>query len=84
MPQFRLPLGVEVEDMITGFKGTITGRVEYLTGCHQYLVVSKVKKDGSGSLTGWYDDGRLKQTSKSSVKLHAGAPNGPDIPAPVR
>lgn len=31
---FRLELGLEVKDIVTGFRGIITGRCEYLTGCH--------------------------------------------------
>lgn len=38
-------LGSKVKDKVTGFEGTAIARIEYLTGCIQYGVVPKVKKD---------------------------------------
>ena len=34
-------LGHQVEDIITGFKGTATGYVKYLSGCNQVLIERK-------------------------------------------
>jgi hypothetical protein len=79
---FRLQLGIKAKDKITGFEGIITGRVEYLTGCHQYLLNAPSKD--SDVKTAWFDDGRLDATSRKPIALVANAPNGPDKPAPAR
>lgn len=42
----RSLLGRYGEDRITGFRGRITGLVEYLSGCTQLLLVPKVGADG--------------------------------------
>ena len=49
----KTELGQKVKDSITGFAGIVTGRAEYITGCHQILVQPPVKnaKDGGDSRT---------------------------------
>lgn len=42
----ELRLGLLVRDVVSGFEGTITSRVEYINGCVQYGVVPK-SKDGA-------------------------------------
>jgi len=44
---FKFSNGAQVKDKITGFKGTITARYDYITGCRQYNVVAKASKDGT-------------------------------------
>lgn len=41
-----ITLGQKVQDVVTGFEGIATARVEYLNGCVQYCVKPRV--DGSG------------------------------------
>ena len=41
-----IKLGHKVKDIITGYKGTVIGRAEYVTGCVQLCVVPPVDKDG--------------------------------------
>jgi hypothetical protein len=52
-------LGAKVLDQITGFEGVVIGRVEYLTGCAQYLLQPPVKKDGDWIESRWMDEDRL-------------------------
>lgn len=59
---FKHDLGVRVEDKVTGFKGIITGRAEFLTGCNQYIVNPGVDKDGKMMDTNWVDEDRLTVT----------------------
>lgn len=33
-----IQLGDKVVDVVSGFKGVVTGRAEYLTGCSQFSV----------------------------------------------
>jgi hypothetical protein len=78
---FQFSNGDEVVETITGFKGTITGSVYYLTGCNQYLVVSKSKDEFSEGKALWYDEGRLKLVKSEAFKPAdvQGEDNGCDL-----
>lgn len=61
-----LPLGAEAKDVITGFKGFIMWRVEWLTGCNQYGLQPEMKKgDKDVPESKQFDENRLKPTGKS-------------------
>jgi hypothetical protein len=77
-------LGKKARDVVTGFKGTITGYVQYLTGCNQYLLVPQVKEDGSTIDSCWYDDKRIEILDDAAIVLRNDAANGPDMEAPKR
>lgn len=79
-----IPLGVEVKDKITGFKGTVTGYVVYISGCNQCLVNPKVGKDGRLGDSSWFDEQRLIVTNKKAIKLENGKTPGCDKAAPIR
>ncbi len=76
---FKHDLGATVKEVISGFEGIVTGRVQYLTGCYQYLVTSR-KPDTKPI---WYDEDRL--VSKK-VKLFSLSKrnDGPDMQAPTK
>ena len=42
---FKFNLGDEVKDQLTGFKGYIASRADYITGCNRYALLQKVQKD---------------------------------------
>ncbi|MGR3303780.1 MAG: hypothetical protein ACUZ8I_14945 [Candidatus Scalindua sp.] len=69
MSIFRIELGVKAEDIITGFKGTVTARAEYLNGCIRYQIENKPKKAEEDSNEWWFDDGRVKVASNKKVIL---------------
>ena len=79
-----IKLGVKVQDRITGFTGVVTGRCEYLTGCHQVLVCPPVDTEGKASDSRWFDEQRCKVLDANPISLDNGATPGCDIPAPVR
>jgi hypothetical protein len=67
---FLYKQGVYVEDLVTGFKGVITGRSDYLTGCNQYLVRPPVDKEGKIVDGMWFDEHALKvDEGKQQLKL---------------
>jgi hypothetical protein len=80
MPGFQFRRGEPVEDIVTGFKGYVTGRADYLTGCNTYLVTPPVDKDGKGVDSHWYDENRLRiDPSKTRLvleQIQAGEPPG--------
>ncbi len=41
-PIFKFNLGIQAKDKITGLTGQITGRIEYITGCNQYILQPQV------------------------------------------
>lgn len=87
---FLIELGVEVEDRITGFKGRVTGRTDYITGCNSYLVQPRQKSDGTFVEGKWIDEHRLLVVDARALVLEppvAASPLravGGDMPAPIR
>ena len=89
MKVFKFPLGIMAEDIVTGFKGRITGQVRYLTGCDQFSLTPRVKEDDPGKLGGscWFDETRIKPIKGEALTLEKEtitprANNGPGDPAP--
>ena len=76
--------GHQASDRITGFSGTVTGVVIYLSGCHQALIVPKVGRDGKCSESQWFDVQRLAVKSRRPVNLDNGETPGHDAEPPKR
>lgn len=60
--KFKHDLGLKYGDKITKFVGVATGRVEYISGCNQYLLAGEAK-DGEIGKTIWVDEQRLELVS---------------------
>lgn len=83
--EFKFRNGDLVKEKVTGFKGTITGSVYYLTGCSQYLVTAKQKDEFSEASSVWYDEGRLEYLETSITESDVSASdNGCDKQPPVK
>lgn len=82
----KVELGVTVEDVITGFKGTVTGIVHYITGCDQALVAPRgLDSDGKTRDSQWFDVQRLVVDAKvARIVLDNSATTGFDKAAPKR
>lgn len=53
----NITLGDRVHDKVSGFKGIVTGRLEYLNGCRQFLVKpEQLDKDGKMIDGIWIDE----------------------------
>jgi hypothetical protein len=76
-------LGATVKDKITGFKGVVTGRVEYISGCNQVLVTPSIKADGDLNDARWFDEDRVELQPDPVISLTITSP-GADSPAPIR
>lgn len=46
MNDWKFELGDKVKDRVSGFKGIVTSRTEYLNGCQQYGVAPPIDKEG--------------------------------------
>lgn len=77
-------IGTQVRDKITGFFGTVTGRVEYLTGCNQLLVTPLVRADGSIVDAQWFDEQRCEPAGSDRIVLDNGENPGFDRAPPIR
>lgn len=55
-----LAMGDKVRDTITGFKGKIVARCQYINGCDQCLVKPSVGDDGKMPVGEWIDDQQLE------------------------
>ena len=81
---FKFRLGVKAKDIITGYKGVVGGRTEYLTGCKQYgLIKEGLTKDGKTPDWEWFDESRLEVVKADPVKVNEKSdPGGPAPSAP--
>lgn len=79
---YKYELGLTARDVVTGFEGVITGRGDYITGCKQYCLVSKEKKDGEPIGGQWFDEARLA-VDHSIPQFNLQAEEGKEVPADV-
>ena len=83
--KFNFKNGDVVTEKVTGFTGTITGSVYYLTGCSQYLVTAKQKDEFTEAVTVWYDEGRLEYVKTAVTEDDVKADdNGCDRQPPMK
>lgn len=54
-----IKLGDDVEDVITGVRGIVIGRSEWLTGCATIGIQPKADKNGSVPEVFWVDETRV-------------------------
>ena len=77
-------LGWTLKDKITGFQGVVTGRCEYISGCHQVLLVPPTDDKGSYVESHWFDESRCDRVGASEITLDIGVNPGCDMAAPKR
>lgn len=78
-------MGLTVQDRITGFKGVVTGRAQYVTGCEQALVQPPIKADGGDFVEGrWFDEDRLVVVDVAVLEDFGRTAPGGDKPAPIK
>lgn len=70
MKSFRFELGEVLKDKVTGFKGVVRSRADYLTGCNRYaLQPRQLKDDGKPREWTWFDEDELVSTKDKTVVL---------------
>ena len=83
----EIPLGAQVEDIVSGLRGIVTAKHMYLNGCTQYTVEPKTAKTSDGKPEAWrIDDVQLKIVGKGllperpkAVKTKKAEPGGPTV-----
>lgn len=81
---FKFELGTILKDKVTGFKGVLMGRSDYVTGCRQYgLQKQGLDEQGKVPDWAWFDEGRLKVVGKKKVlnqeEISIDVTGGPEI-----
>lgn len=70
MAKFKFNLSDKVKDRITGFKGVVVARTEYMTGCRRYsLQDPKLSKDGKPQDWQAFDEDSLEFDGKIKHKI---------------
>lgn len=70
-------LGDQVRDKVTGFKGIVTGKAQYLTGCKQVMVTPRADESGKYVDACWLDVDRVEVIGKGVVKIDVVDNGGP-------
>ena len=75
---FKYPLGQEVKDKISGLRGVVMCRTEYLTGCNRYSIQTKGVNKKTGNPYDWkaFDEDQLIDMGKN-INHNVGNPGGP-------
>lgn len=79
-----IKLGSEVKDTVTGFKGVVVGRSEFLNGCTRIGVQPKALKDGKCPDISWFDEPQLEITKENVVQPGPRNTGGPIPSTPTR
>ena len=88
-----IELGQAGEDVVTGWRGTVTGFCLYITGCAQACLTPKMDDKGECKEARWFDVTRIRIDPASQpieliqtpeVPARFGAPRGNGEQAPIR
>lgn len=88
-----LELGQVGEDIITGWRGTVTGFCIYITGCAQACLTPKMDEKGESKDARWFDVTRIRidlavppveLIQQPAAPARLGAPRGYGEQAPTR
>jgi hypothetical protein len=72
----EIKLGSQVEDLVSGFTGIATARIEYLNGCTQYCIAPRAV-DNKIVENQYFDHAQLKVIAEGSVKVDPYDTGGP-------
>lgn len=70
-------LGDEVQDTVTGFKGIVVAKTDYIHGCTRVAVQPKVGKDGKVPDSATFDAPALKILKSAVIKRSHNNIGGP-------
>ena len=77
----EIPLGYEVRDKITGFKGLAVAKLVFLNGCVQYSLKPKLDKDSKMVDASVFDSQQVEIIGMGIVKkVPKPKPTGGDMP----
>ena len=83
---FKFELGSRVRCVVTGFKGIVTGRSEYMNGCVNYCVKPPINEKGEMVEGQWLDEPQLElmdvglAEERKTWPIHSGGPREDQAP----
>lgn len=80
-PIFNIELGQEAEDVVTGYKGVVVARCEFIDGCVQYCLLPKSVK-GKYPDNQYIDEARLEVIETKPKSVESSRTGGPHADAP--
>jgi heat shock protein HspQ len=83
-PNYRFDLGDEVKDKITGYRGIVICRTEWLNACRRYYVQPQTLKDGKPIEALTFDEDNLEIVKAAKVVDKGHKPTGGDRTTPSR
>jgi hypothetical protein len=75
---WRVGLGDQIRDQISGLRGVCTARIEYLYGCQQVSLSPNEHKDGKVADSSWLDESRVEIVADSARVVPVGVTDGRD------
>lgn len=69
----REELGREYRDIVTGFVGVCTAITTHITGCDQFHLQPKAKKDGTIPDGAFFDVNRVERVGRTTVAMREDA-----------
>ena len=69
LPNETVELGDQVEDVISGFKGTVLARTVWINGCARITIQPKVGKDGTLPDDKCFDEVQLKIVKRANTPV---------------
>jgi hypothetical protein len=79
---FKYELGSKAKDKVTGYKGLIIARTEWLYGCRRYVLQAQELKDGKPIETVCVDQDAVEIVEEAPP--HKMSERGGDAPSPTR
>ena len=64
-------LGDEVRSVVTGFRGIVVAKTEYLSGCERVAVESKPEKDHESPALEWIDLQEVEVRTRGAIDVDA-------------
>lgn len=65
----KIELGDTAKDIITGYKGVVVSRTDWLWACTRFGIQSKKLKDGQPTDAQWFDEHQLEIVEKGTVDV---------------
>ena len=80
-----IEIGQQAKDRITGFKGIVIARTEYLNGCARLAIQpTKLDKDGKPIDAQYFDEPQLESIRPKKKMQRKNDTGGPGIEPPAR
>ena len=80
----KVALGDKVKDTVSGYKGIVIGRSDFLNGCTRIGIQQVVGKDGSYQEPQWFDEPQLEVIKTKVTKQGPRDTGGPMVSIPTR